>query len=176
MLRILIPLILLGGAAVAFFLESPDRTIEGLREAMQAGDTAELEDRVDFPALRESLKAEFNAYIVTGAAEELPENPLGAIAMGIASTLIDRVVEAAVTPSGLARLASGDPHPPTDPARGPPRERASGPFADAVIELETLSRFSAWVPTDMTDEDIRFVFRRRGLDWVLTAVELPELR
>ena len=140
---------------------------------------ASLEERVDFPALRESLRAEISAQLLPGNGDGLPDNPFGALAVGLASKVLEEVVEATVTPAGLARIARGDSRTIPDDTRSPtPSDRdarhAGDLFENSRLERETLRRFSVWVPNDRGQES-RFVFRRRGLSWILTAIELPDL-
>jgi hypothetical protein len=163
--------------AGAWFAGSPYLALDGLRTSMEEGDAAGLEDRVDFPRLRESLKAEFNARVIAATSESLADNPFGAVGLALASKMVDGIVDASVTPSGLARLASGEaaPQPQAPNDRAPSSGQAGGAFEDARIERETASRFSVWVPSDSGGGEVRFVFRRRGLSWVLTSIELPEI-
>ena len=172
-------------AAVLFFAASPYWALAGLRGAIDRADSASLEERVDFPALRESLAAEINAELLGASTEELDGNPFGALALGLASKLVDGVIDSVVTPAGLARIARGDSRPVevdrrNDPrsdrrpsqSEPPPSPKESDLFAGSRLEHETLDRFSVWVPNDRGDE-ARFVFRRRGFSWVLTGIELP---
>jgi len=174
-------------AGVLFFAASPYWALAGLRGAIDRADSASLEERVDFPALRESLAAEINAELLGASTDELDGNPFGALALGLASKLVDGVIDSVVTPAGLARIARGDSRPVevdrrNDPGSDrrpsqtdtepPPSPKESDLFAGSRLEHETLDRFSVWVPNDRGDE-ARFVFRRRGISWVLTGIELP---
>ena len=162
-------------AAVAYNTASPYLALSGLKDAINSGDTAELEDRVDFEALRESLKAELNATVMAEAASGLQDNPFGSLAIGLATKLVDGIVDSTVTPSGLARLATGaTPAPPDTPSERPTEksENTRELFPDARVERDTFSRFSVWVPSDQGES--RFVFRRTGLTWRLTGIELPD--
>lgn len=175
MRKLLVVALLCGHAIALYYYLSPIRALDGLRSAIERGDAAELEERVDFPSVRESLKAEIAEHILADVAPEMSDNPFGVLAMGLASKMIDAFLEAAVTPSGLARMARGDSRPVSPDEREPRERRPRGPeelFRDARIDRETSSRFSAWVPADDGDE-IRFVFRRSGLSWRLSAIELP---
>ena len=83
-------------------------------------------------------------------------------------------VDAFVTPSGLATLASGHlpakPGEPSDPRADPPAER--NPFAGARTTRDGLDRFSIWVPDD-EGREIRFVLSLSGFRWRLSNVVLP---
>ena len=161
-------------ASATYILASPYVSLSGLGTAIENADAADLEERVDFPALREALKAESKARVMEDSAKRLSGNPFAALAVGLASNLVDSIVDAAVTPSGLARLASGDATPRQNDSRKPRARNKADPFSDARIDRESMSRFSVWVPVNDSSGEIRFVFRRRGLSWVLTSIEIPD--
>ena len=185
MKRVVSAVLVVALAAVLFFGASPYLALAGLRDAIDRADSASLEERVDFPALRESLAAEINAEMLGATTEELDGNPFGALALGFASKLVEGVIDSVVTPAGLAQIARGDSRPVevdrrNDPKSDrrpsqeepPPSPKDTDLFAGSRLEHETLDRFSVWVPNDRGDE-ARFVFRRRGVSWVLTGIELP---
>lgn len=187
---------LVAACAVAWFVLSPILAVRGLGEAIEQADAEALEERVDFPSVRQGMKDQINAEMLRRSGIDAADNPLGAFAIGIASKLADGMVDAFVTPSGLALLSRG--RQPLLPPRGAsadepqPRHPApdavapdaddevdetgdaasSRPFADARIERESFDRFAMHVPDDRGGE-LRFAFRRHGLGWKLERVELP---
>jgi hypothetical protein len=46
-------------------------------------------------------------------------------------------------------------------------------FEDVRTSYESISRFAIWVSNDR-DEEVGFILTRRGFDWKLTNVVLPE--
>lgn len=177
MQRIAIGISILLLTIATFYLASPRIAISGLRDAIARGDSIELGDRVDFTRVRQSLKDQVNAMVLGESYQDLASNPFGSFAIGVASKLMEGMLDSFVTPAGLADLASGripgdDPsssETSSDPSKpGPPEQ----PFSRARLDRESLDRFSAWVPAD-TGGEIRFVFRRYGLGWKLTDIILP---
>jgi len=165
-------LLLLLALGVAFGIASPHLAMRRLGEALQSGDPVELERRVDFPVLRQNLKQQLNAAVLERAGGDVVENPIGAVVMGLATLFVDGMVEAFVTPSGLATLASGrlPAHPGEPPDADEPARR--DPFANARTSRDALDRFSIWVPDD-EGREIRFVLSLSGLSWRLSNVVLP---
>jgi hypothetical protein len=160
-----------------FYLASPRIAVSGLRDAIARGDSIELGDRIDFTRVRQSLKDQVNALVLGESYEKLASNPFGSFAIGVASKLIEGMLDSFVTPAGLADLGRGripmdDPsssEASSDPSKPEPPEP---PFARARLDRESLDRFSAWVPAEDGGE-IRFVFRRHGIGWKLTDIILP---
>ncbi|HZS16959.1 MAG TPA: DUF2939 domain-containing protein [Candidatus Udaeobacter sp.] len=67
--------------------------------ALRSGDTAALSSRMDFPAIRASLKRQLVARFARGATTHKWWDNLG-------PTLIDTIIDAYVTPEGIAALIS----------------------------------------------------------------------
>jgi hypothetical protein len=154
-----------------YFAFSPYLALRGLRSALHSGDSVALEDRVDFPRLRENLKAQLNVAMLKNLNSELSENPFGALAVGLASKLVEGMVDSFVTPAGIASLARGE-RPNTGSIAPTSSSSTKEPFANARVTREALDRFSVWVPNDK-GEEARFVFHRYGIRWKLTGIVIP---
>ena len=168
---VLVALLALGSYVAA----GPYLTVRAIRMAVKEQDAAALSRQVDFPVLRESLKAQLGDRLLRKAGPDLQSNPLGAFGLAIANGLLSGSVDAMVTPAGLGALMEGhkiwkrvdDGIPPADPPAS-----AREPLHDARYRYESLSRFTATV----VDEDGRatvFVMTRRGVRWKLSDIRLP---
>jgi hypothetical protein len=104
LIRVLVLLVVPLGLAYAVW---PVHTALTIREAMAAGDTATLRRKVDWPALRASLKSSISPETLARLAQQ-PDAPKptlwqrikAAVAPGMADTVIDRYV----TPENLPLL------------------------------------------------------------------------
>jgi hypothetical protein len=183
MQRIATGLAALALAVGVYYFASPPAAVTGLRDAIIRGDKIELGDRVDFTRVRQSLKEQVNTLILGKSYEKLTSTPFGSFAAGVASKLMEGMLDSFVSPAGLAELAKGrlpsDESSPPESASAPqepePSEKSEPkeqPFYRARIDRESLDRFSAWVPAEDGGE-IRFVFRREGIGWKLTDIILP---
>jgi hypothetical protein len=81
------------------YAASPYFSFWRFTEALQSGDSVALSSRMDFPAIRASLKKQLVARFAHGAPSNKWWSNLG-------PTLIDTIVDAYVTPEGIAALIS----------------------------------------------------------------------
>lgn len=165
----------LGGGGL--FVSGPFIALHNLSAALQDHDVQRLEETVDFPVLRENIKSQLNASMGKELGH-LKDNPFGLLAAGFAATMVDGLVDAFLTPSGLQKLMEGQrPEEQGAQAEGGAGEEGStdtaGFFDNATYRFDSPSRFSASV----TGEDgkvTRFVLFRKGLGWQLGNIVLPE--
>ncbi len=128
--------------------------------ALRSGDAAAITARVDFPAVRESLKKQLVARFSRGATGHKRWNKLG-------PTLIDALVDAYATPEGLAALIA-DPRALRD--LRPPQQAPTG---KGVNWSKVRYAFFTSPRTFLVDrEEIKLRFRFTGLCWRLNELDL----
>lgn len=166
---------ILGLALVACFI-SPFVAAQRLIRAARTGDVAGLEQTVDFPALRASLKSELNARAAMEIRDRTGENrALAALGMMLAPSLVEGAVDGLVTPEGVAAMVrSGDkprPEKPVPSADTPatPKERIHQSWA-----YRGVNRFAVTLTRDdRPDDPLVLIMERRGpLSWKLAGVDL----
>ncbi|MCG5073869.1 DUF2939 domain-containing protein [Paraburkholderia tagetis] len=108
-------------AAAAYGYASPYIALNHLKAAADARDAAALNEYVDYPALRASLKQQVGEMLQQRIEAAHASNPLVLFGAVIGSVLIGPLVDAYATPDGVAALLSG--MPPT----GKPGERPAPP-------------------------------------------------
>ncbi len=163
-------------ALLGYWFASPYFTVRSLRTAIVTADEQALDGIVDFQVLRQNLKDQLSSEMVRWAVEE--RNEPSAIAMSAFSELfVEKLIDAYVTPSGVAGLAS----------KVEINEDANVPFTalfDSVGSgfLEQgefaidrgLTSFSLLIKTrDGSGDEIEVVFEGNGLKWTLVNVILP---
>lgn len=162
---------------VGYVAAGPFMAYNGIRNAVEAQDTAALARHVDFPVLRRNLKAQVDDYLVRRAGTDVQSNLLGAFALRVAGGVAGGAVDTIVTPAGLGALMEGRSalhritgggvtdntyeHAPPD-----------NPLAEPEYGFESTSRFTATV-TDAQGQPVEFVLTRYGLQWKLTDIRLP---
>ena len=168
---------------VAYAAAGPYMTIRAIRHAVVAQDAGELAEQVDFPALRASLKAQMVDALIRQAGPDAQSNPFGAIAMTMATGVVNGLVDGMVNPAGLSAVMQGKrlwknsqesfQRPPLDANGEPlPQARERLPLEDATMRYESTSRFTATI-RDEQGHPIVFVLRRSGLRWRLADIRLP---
>jgi hypothetical protein len=109
-------------AVLAYAYATPYLALERLKRAADARDAQTVNQYVDFPALRDSLKQQvvglFERRLAGSAAHG---NPLAAIVAMVGTAVIGPLVDAYATPDGVAALLNGM------PPRGEPGERPPAP-------------------------------------------------
>jgi hypothetical protein len=195
----IIVIITFGAASFA----SPFWTMRQLRVAAAAGDTATLEQYVDFPALRESVKAELQSTVIAPmvANSKLKDSPIAGLGAMMATAMLGPVVDSMVSPAGIAKMVQGHPEvtsaalpdadAPASPAVQPAIPPASAPTSPAapapqaaqksvvhpVSHYDGPSRFVVTYDVDgSTAKSAQLILRRDGpFSWKLAGVKLPPL-
>jgi hypothetical protein len=118
-------------AALGFGYASPYMALNSLKRAADARDAQTVNQYVDFPALRESLKQQVTGLLSRRLDAHGSGNPLAAIGAMIGVALIGPLVDAYATPDGVAALLNGIP-PRGDPGERPPVPPVAGNTPDAA--------------------------------------------
>lgn len=167
---------------VGFYLASPLLAVRSLQAAIADRDTTRLERLVDFPTVRDGLKRQVNAQIMTSLQTEpsLQDNPFAGLAALMAPMVVEQAVDAYVTPEGMAALLESD-SPSTAPV--PAAAQASTPAAAGAIESKGGDKpdlrwgykgFNTFSVAPADAEGVQFVLTRQGLfGWKLTRIDLP---
>ena len=171
-LLVVVAVLLFGYLAAGPFL-----AYNAIRTAVQAHDTAELAEHVDFPVLRRNLKLQIDDYVVRKAGADVQSSLLGAFAVRIASGVAGGMVDTMVTPAGIGALLQGRAvwhRASGGGVTGNTYEHASpgDPLREPDYGFDSLSRFTATVE-DGNGEPVTFVLTRDGLQWKLTDIRLP---
>lgn len=169
-------------AAVAVFVvawaAAPAFAARSLIRAAKAGDAERLEQLVDFPALRQSLKDELTAEL----AAHLRRDPrtagddLGGLGLILAPMLLSGAVDAVVTPEVVAQMVTTAEAPdPTVRDRPEPGDAADqGDDIHQAWGYRDLDAFAVTLTDrDHPDQRLALIMERRGLfEWKLAAVDL----
>lgn len=173
-------LALVAALVLAYLVASPWITVWRMKTAIEQHDGAALARHVDFPSVRQGLKDQLNGRVrreLSGPAGAAAGNPVAAFGTALAGLLVDKMVDATVTPAGISKWMEGaTPHLPLPGAAAEPPARGatSGtpePLARASMGYTAWNRFQVTVK-DKRRRDQQFIFERRGLGWKLTDVIL----
>jgi hypothetical protein len=167
------------GAAILFgiaWAAAPVLAAQALIRAAKAGDERKIEALVDFPSLRESLKAELNAELMARMNRDprVAESGLGGLGMMLAPMILAGAVDAVVTPEVVARMVTTAEAP--DPTRRaePAAEKPDGDNIHQSWGYRGLNEFAVTLTDrDRPDDRLALIMERRGLfAWKLAAVDL----
>ena len=176
-------------ALVALYVVSPYYSFWRFTQALKAGDQQRFEKMVDFRSVRESLKKQFKAKLAEGkpAATEQPKKEPSLLTLSdqFAPRLIDTLVDAYVTPAGLAALLADVKNANAPGVGGGGSANAGGADAGATAQSEEVRARLGWGSVRyafftgardfMIDVDgTKLSFRFSKARWILKTVE-PDL-
>ena len=140
--------------------------------ALRSGDTAALNARVDFPAVRQSLKAQLVAYFSPDKTGErhIKNKRLAGLVTALRPTLVDALVDAYVTPDGLAALIA-DPNA-VKRMRAPQSAQQSHAFKSVDWSKVRYAFFTSPRVFVVDREGIKLRFRFTGFGWRLNKLDL----
>ena len=161
----------------AWFYFLPHLAIRDMKSSIKEKDAVSLSDHVNFPALKESFKANINAQFFSTVSKEKDDAPFGALGVGLAAVFIGPMVDALVTPEGVAMMMKGD-KPQLLKKKIPsktPDSEYQDKDVDELMSYESFDRFVHSVKKkDSTEEPVILVFNRDGIfSWKLSAIRMP---
>lgn len=170
----------LGLALLVYVGVGPYLTIRHIEKAIATQDMTLLSDQIDFPAVRDSLKIQLNQTIERQTPELIKKIPF---ANDLVTTLGSKILEQAIDPlmaGQLLYIMQGN-KPDIDFGMreliSPVPESTSTQkvFENAKYRYEDIRTFSASVDYANSGQ-YRFIFKRHGLHWKLSDVQLPFLQ
>jgi Protein of unknown function (DUF2939) len=175
LVKVVIPLVLVAG--LAWVYASPYLALKNMKDAADRRDAPVLSSYVNFPAVKENLKASFSASVSAKAGGN--NNPLAVFGTALASAFLNPMIDAIVTPEGIAAIMRGQKPKaaggPTEPATQDAPAKNSEP--DLALGYESFNRFVVRVsPKEKPEQKTTLVMLREGLSWKLNAVELPTVK
>ena len=162
--------VLIVAAGATWYLASPAWTLRQMKAAADANDPGALNAYIDYPALREDLKAEIMVQMRAEAKKDT--SGFGPLGLAIGTAMIGPVIDGVVSPAGMRAALTAR----RDQAHsGAGREAASVLHVpdDPVIVRRGLSEFLVATKREPASG---LVFKRHGLSWKLSGVDLPPNR
>jgi hypothetical protein len=174
-------IIVLGGVG---FYYTPYFSYRNMRIAAENKDTETLNSYVDYKSLKESLKANLNDKISREAGSKKGEDAMDKLGAAIASAFINPMIDAFVTPDGLAMIVRGSipdrkktkrsaEKKPDDGAEKKSSHKDAG--TEAAMHYENFNSFVvAFKEKGSAEDQVHLVFKRHGvISWKLSAMKLP---
>jgi hypothetical protein len=154
-------------SSTLWYFESPAWTLKGMKDAAQSHDADALNAYIDYPALRESLKSELMARMILEAQKD--KSGFGALGMALGSTVMGPMIDGLVSPAGMRAALLAE------------RQDKTAPAAASTLHVPkdpviVRRNFSEFLVTSKAQPGSGLVFKRHGLSWMLSGVELPPER
>lgn len=161
---------------MGFYL-TPHLSVYNLKKAADNKDSEALSNYVDYPSLRESLKANFNAKMASDVAKSNGRNPFKALGAVFAKVLVNPMIDAFVTPESIAMLLKGKKLYINKSGSISKRTNSSSEESNTDISMSYrgFNRFVVkFKGKDSSEDPVALIFKREGLiSWKLSALRIP---
>jgi hypothetical protein len=159
--------VLIIAAGVTWYLASPGWTLHQIKAAADANDPDALNSYIDYTALREDLKAEITGQMMAEAKKD--KSGFGGLGLAIGTAMIGPVIDGLVTPAGMraALLAKRD----QAQIKTAPQAASALRIPDDPVIVRR--GFSEFLVASKQRPKRGLVFKRHGLSWKLSGVDLP---
>jgi Protein of unknown function (DUF2939) len=157
-------------AGVTWYSASPGWTLHQMKAAADANDPDALNSYIDYQALREDLKAEIKAQMMAEAKKD--KSGFGGLGLAIGTAMIGPVIDGLATPAGMRAALMAKRHQAQTKAV-PQAVSALRVPDDPVIVRRSFSEF---LVASKQQPKSGLVFKRHGLSWKLSGVDLPPNR
>lgn len=171
-------LVIAGAGIGGYWYYSPYLSIQAMRDAAQAKDADAFNDQVDYPKVRENLKAQLSAKMVdslgtTGNAD----NGFAALGAMLGMAMINPMVDAFVSPEMVMRsMQQGDFKPVPPLGQDNPTGETEPKKVEWTLERKGTNKVIARTQEPGQPEpnqDFGLVLERYGFaDWKLTEIRL----
>jgi hypothetical protein len=159
-------------ALLLIYFASPYYSVWRFGQALQAHDMAALAERVDFNAVRGSLKQQIRDHFL-GVLEKKKKNRLAQfLASSSEQNPLDQLIDAYVTPEGLAAIIN-DPASIRNASAITSLPAVAGPAKEPDWSTKARQAFFTG-PRDFTveHEGLKLRFRFNGIGWKLRTLDL----
>ncbi len=163
------------GLFAIYLAAAPYVTVYQMKSAAENHDGEALSDHIEFSSVRQSLKDQINVMFAKTMAEDedLKDNPFAALGAALAGVMVDKMVDAYVTPAGITQLMAGEkPQLEAEQGDGGGGTTERELLSDASMSYESLNKFVVKVKDEDGGEG-KFVLRRQGISWKLTDIIIP---
>jgi hypothetical protein len=157
-------------ALLLIYAASPYYSIWRFGEALRTHDMNALASRVDFDAVRGSLKQQIRDHFL-GVLAKKKKDRLAQFLTAATDNPLDRLIDAYVTPEGLAAIIS-DPAPLKTASSLSSLPGVGGPRKEIDWSKARHAFFTSPRDFALDHEGIKLCFRFNGLGWKLRAVDL----
>ena len=163
-------LVLAAAAFACWYFYSPTYTLQEMKAAAQGNDSDAFSSYIDYPALRENMKAELMAQLIRESRKD--KSGFGGLGIAIGSAMIGPIVDGMVSPAGIRAAFIANRAKPS----GKVGKAAMKPFELQDKPVIVRRSFSEFAVTSQKPDQGAMVFTRHGLGWKLSGIDLPSTR
>ena len=160
---------------LGYLYASPYIVLNSIKNAAQAEDIEKVSAYIDYPSVRQSFKDQMNAYMVKEIASKETDG-WEALGTMIASTMVEKMVDAVVTPEGMTLILQGkDFKQSLQNHDNPSSDESSSPKNKIEYNTRYLSMnlFEVTLKNPDNDKKLKVIMERDGLSWKVKKLVVP---
>lgn len=160
---------------LGYLYVSPYLAINSIKNAAQAGDSEKISKYIDYPSVRQSFKDQMNAYMFKEMASKETDGweALGAM---MASTMVDKMIDAMITPEGMTLMLQGKDLKSTS-SNGSVDYQVSGakeePKPVYTSRYASMNDFEVVIKDQDKAKEVKVMMVRDGLSWKINKIIVP---
>lgn len=163
-------IVLIGG----YYYASPYIVLNSIKSAAQAGDSEKVSAYIDYPSVRQSFKDQMNAYIVKDMASK-ETNGWEALGAMMATTMVDKMVDAVVTPEGMTLMLQGKDF--KDSLKPQTEQSSNQTTSKEKLDYSTrylsMNMFEITLKNPNNEKQLKIIMERDGLSWKVKKFVIP---
>ncbi|HGY4638381.1 TPA: DUF2939 domain-containing protein [Acinetobacter baumannii] len=164
-------IVLVGG----YYYASPYLALNSIKSAAQAGDSEKISKYIDYPSVRQSFKDQMNAYMFKEMASK-EANGWEALGAMMASTMVDKMIDAMITPEGMTLMLQGKDLKSTS-SNGSVNHQVSGakeePKPNYTSRYASMNDFEVVIKDQDKAKKVKVMMVRDGLSWKINKIVVP---
>lgn len=166
---------------LVYLFASPYLALYQIKNAAQSGNADKLSEYIDYPSVRQSLKDQMNAHMVKEMAKEKnTQDGFAALGTMLASAMVEKMVDAVVTPQGMTLLLQGKDfkqQAESNQDTTTPQDSTSGSenHIDYSLAYQSFNHVNVKLHNKAKPEkgDATVKMERDGLSWKIKSFEVP---
>lgn len=161
-------------AIVGYLYASPYLVLNSIKTAAQNGESEKVSQYIDYPSVRQSFKDQMNAMMMKEVQKQ-ENNGFAALGAMLASAMVDKMIDAVVTPEGMTLMLQGKDL--KQSVSGNESESAESKQEEHQPDYETsytsFNDFQVVIKDPNKSKEVKVLMVRDGLSWKINKIVVP---
>lgn len=157
-----------------YLYATPYLVLNNIKKAAQAGDSDTVSKYIDYPSVRQSFKDQMNAMMMKEMVNQ-KDDGFAALGAMLASTMVDKMIDAVVTPKGMTLMLQGKDL--KQSVSGSENESAEHKQEEHQPDYETsytsFNDFQVVIKDPDQTKEVKVLMVRDGLSWKINKIVVP---
>ncbi len=161
-------------AIVGYLYASPYLVLNSIKTAAQNGESEKVSQYIDYPSVRQSFKDQMNTMMLKEVQKQ-ENNGFAALGAMLASAMVDKMIDAVVTPEGMTLMLQGKDL--KQNASGSENESAESKQEEHQPDYETsytsFNDFQVVIKDPNKSKEVKVLMVRDGWSWKINKIVVP---